>query len=135
MTRISIGARLKLLRAEKRLTQKELAHELNISTSAIGMYETDKAIPNPVILQSIADYFNVSIDYLCGNTDIREKIDTIGELVKSIAGDPELMDCVKALKDRQDVKVFFKQTKDLSPETLKQVLTIINIIDKAETRG
>ena len=59
-----IGKRLKELREDKGLKQEELAKYLSISPSAIGMYETNKREPNDNILLQIADFFNVSTDYL-----------------------------------------------------------------------
>lgn len=58
---------LKRLREQKGLTQAELAKELNLSSSAIGMYETSKREPSYTILQTIADYFNVRIQTLINN--------------------------------------------------------------------
>lgn len=57
---------LKLLRTSKNVTQDELAKALNISRSAVGMYEKGDREPDYETLETIADYFNVSIDYLLG---------------------------------------------------------------------
>lgn len=65
------GNRIKLLREEKKLKQDELAKILSISPSAIGMYERDVREPNDEITLKIAEYFNVSTDYLLGKSDIR----------------------------------------------------------------
>lgn len=65
------GAVLKVLREERNMSQRELADQLNISNSAIGMYESEKREPNYDILELIADYFNVDMNYLLGKTFIR----------------------------------------------------------------
>ena len=57
---------LKILRTSKNVTQDELAKALNISRSAVGMYEKGDREPDYETLETIADYFNVSIDYLLG---------------------------------------------------------------------
>lgn len=57
---------LKILRTSKSVTQDELAKALNISRSAVGMYEKGDREPDYETLEAIADYFNVSIDYLLG---------------------------------------------------------------------
>lgn len=67
-----IGNRIKLLREELGLKQDELAKELNISPSSIGMYETNKREPNNEITIKLADFFGVSTDYLLGKSDIRK---------------------------------------------------------------
>lgn len=65
------GNRIKLLREEKQIRQDELAKILSISPSAVGMYERDEREPNDEITLKIAEYFEVSTDYLLGNSDIR----------------------------------------------------------------
>lgn len=65
-----ISKRLKTLREDKDLSQKDLASFLGVSPSTIGMYESDKRTPDSEMLKRIADYFNVSLDYLLGRTNI-----------------------------------------------------------------
>lgn len=58
--------RLKELRISSPYTQKEIAKKLNISVSAYQYYEAGKNEPNIEKLITLADLFNVSIDYLVG---------------------------------------------------------------------
>lgn len=58
--------RLKNLRKQKDLTQTELANLLNLSHGAIAMWETGKRQPDNDTLLRIADFFNVTVDYLLG---------------------------------------------------------------------
>lgn len=63
------GLRLRELREEKNLTQKELGLAVKLSGSAIGSLEHAR---RPVSLEKaleIAIFFNVSLDYLLGRTD------------------------------------------------------------------
>lgn len=48
------------------MSQFQLAKTLNIATSTLGMYETNKRKPNMEMLEKLADFFGVSIDYLLG---------------------------------------------------------------------
>ena len=72
-----IGTRLKILREELGLKQEELAQKLSVSPSSIGMYETNKREPNSEIIIKIANFFNVTIDYLLGKSDIRNNNENI----------------------------------------------------------
>ena len=63
--------RLKLLRKEKNLTQLKLALDLNMSQNTISRYETGEREAGYAELIKIADYFDVSIDYLLERTDER----------------------------------------------------------------
>ena len=61
--------KLKILRKEKGISQLKLALELNTSQNTISRYETGEREPGINELIKIADYFDVSIDYLVGRTD------------------------------------------------------------------
>lgn len=63
--------RLKKLRIEKNLLQRELAEMLNLTRPAITYYELGKRFPDQGTLKKIADFFDVSIDYLVGRIDFR----------------------------------------------------------------
>ncbi|MBE7044804.1 MAG: helix-turn-helix transcriptional regulator [Ruminococcaceae bacterium] len=63
--------RLRSLRKERNLTQLKLAMELNMSQNTISRYETGEREAGYRELIRIADYFNVSIDYLLERTDKR----------------------------------------------------------------
>lgn len=60
----TFGERIAKLRKKKRLTQLELAKRLNISKSTLGMYEINKREPNFEMLIQLAEYFEVTLDYL-----------------------------------------------------------------------
>lgn len=58
---------LKKLRSSRNLSQEELAKIIGVSKSTIGMYEQGKRIPKAdVTLKKLANYFDVTIDYLMG---------------------------------------------------------------------
>ena len=60
---------LKKLRISRGVTQSELAKVLGVSPSTVGMYENGQREPNFEIEEKIADYFNVTLDYLRGKTE------------------------------------------------------------------
>lgn len=62
--------RLKELRKKNNVTLQKLADYLHIANSAISQYENEKREPSFEIVAKIADYFNVSIDYLLGRENI-----------------------------------------------------------------
>lgn len=64
--------RLKSLRKEQGISQKELASILFVSQQSIAKWETDRATPNPEMISKIAQYFNVSSDYLLGLSSNKE---------------------------------------------------------------
>ncbi|GAA6393455.1 hypothetical protein I4100191B2_09370 [Clostridiales bacterium] len=68
----TFSVRLKLLRKEYKVKQAELAEYLNISVRGYQCYEYGKGYPDVPGLVALADYFNVSLDYLMGRTERRE---------------------------------------------------------------
>ena len=71
--------RLKSLRNEKSLTQKELGQIVGLSQQTIGHYEVGRAHPDHETLQQLAGHFGVTTDYLLGRTEERNE---------SLASDP-----------------------------------------------
>ena len=61
--------RLKELRIEKNLSHLQLAREINVSNAAISRWENQLRVPNIIELKKIAEFFNVSADYLLGLTE------------------------------------------------------------------
>lgn len=67
-----LNDRLKYLRIEKGKTQKEMAKDLGTTDVTIGRYEAGTREPKTDVLNALADYFDVSTDYLLGRTDERK---------------------------------------------------------------
>ena len=57
-----IGKRIKELRIEKNVTQKELAKSLNLTQDSILLWENNKRIPDTMYIILLCNYFNVSAD-------------------------------------------------------------------------
>ena len=66
--------RLKELRDQRRLNQEGLALKLNLSQSTISAYEVGERTPDLETLIAIASFFNVSLDYLVGLSDLKHQI-------------------------------------------------------------
>lgn len=66
MKEIRFGERLRDLRQEKNIGQVELAAKIGVSKGIISLWEQGKREPTLSSLVAIADYFNVTIDYLIG---------------------------------------------------------------------
>ena len=62
---MTFSDKLKKLREDKQMTQKDLAEHLGVTPRIISYYETGKSIPNdPELLQKIVSLFNITLDYL-----------------------------------------------------------------------
>ncbi len=68
--------RLKVLRAERDITQAEFAKIIGVAQQTVGSWEKGKSTPNYELLNKIADYFNVSADYLLGRESHNASLST-----------------------------------------------------------
>ena len=64
MKELQLKNNLKKLRKKYKITQKVLAEKIDVTTSAVGMYESGARKPSIDVLLKIADYFAISIDSL-----------------------------------------------------------------------
>ncbi|GIP36214.1 helix-turn-helix domain-containing protein [Paenibacillus sp. J2TS4] len=80
------GSRIYALRTSKGLTQEQLAKSLEISRASLAHYEQNRREPDSTMLTKIANYFDVSVDYIIGRTnnphtvldnDVREFVDQL----------------------------------------------------------
>lgn len=106
---------LKKLRKNKGLTQVQFAEIFNISSGTIAMWETNKRIPDTSMLIKIAEYFDVTVDYLLGK-------DNISNTNKK--EDPDEAD--------QDLVILNRNAKKLSPENRKKLLDMAKVMFKEE---
>lgn len=67
----TFGERFKQLRMEKGLTQEKLAKEFYIRKSSISKYENNIQLPEIDTIKRYSQFFDCSIDYLLGTTEIR----------------------------------------------------------------
>jgi len=74
---IDFGKRLKQLRTEKRLTQKQLAAMIGVQHSVISFYEVGDRIPSVEVIIRLTAALHVSSDYLLG-IEKREVLDLSG---------------------------------------------------------
>lgn len=63
---LSLGLNISKIRIDAKLNQRELAKKLGVSAGAVGLWETDKRLPDAHMIVKIAQYFDVSTDYLLG---------------------------------------------------------------------
>ena len=76
---MSFAERLQELREDRGISRKDLAASLNITVSALGMYEQGRREPNMEMLIRLADYFDVTLDFLVGRSFNNEETSKIIE--------------------------------------------------------
>ena len=102
------GDVFKQLRLEKGLSQDKIAEELDVSQPLIAKWESHQSTPAPEMLDYIADYFNISVDYLIGRSKY-----------KNLESDNSELD-----------NVLFNKAKELTDDEKKTIINVINAIKK-----
>lgn len=93
--------RIKELRQKNNLTLKQLGQKLNMLDSTLSQYENEKRNPNQEIWKKLADFFNVSVQYLKGNTlNETELTERLIPLVHKFYFDTWIMNHFELIKKR-----------------------------------
>jgi len=123
---------IKKLRSEKNLTQKQLAEEIGVSKSTVAMWETGDRKPSRELLEQVADYFNVDMDYLYGRTHIRKArlFDEDGNEYVNKEHlnhfiDDETREIAQEIKDNPDIRTLFDVSRKAKPEDLRIVTNLL----------
>lgn len=82
---VTFGERLRQLREERGLLQREVADKLNLSRVAITQYEQGRREPELSTIARLANLFGVSVDYLLGRTDKRNSTAPSSGLAETLA--------------------------------------------------
>lgn len=127
---MSLGHTIKLLRHQKEITQSQLGQLLNLKRSTIAGYETDRKQPDLDTLVKIADYFDVSMDFLTGRTVIKP---CFYKKASNISSDYELTSLLDQFVSREDLQSCIRNLSKLTPTHYSKVISIIDILT-AETK-
>ena len=95
---MALGDILEELRKEHKLTQKQLGDILNISYGTVHGYEKEKNRPSPEMLIKLADYFDVSVDYLLERTREQLSWDKLTSAIKTDNGDMNVLELYSMLR-------------------------------------
>lgn len=107
------GKILKQLRELHNMTQKELADKVQVTPKAISFYELNQREPSNELLKSFSQIFNVSVDYLLGNSYIPKTQETKSKAEELEEDFPE------------GVSVLYRANKNLTPEQKEMMLRMI----------
>lgn len=117
---INFSNRLRELRQTKNLSQNEIAEKYNIDRTTVGKWESNISTPNVEIIKDLAKYFNVTTDYLLGNSNIKQQTKKDDNLEEEF---PE------------GLKMLRRANKELTEEGKKKMLEMAQLfIDSLEKK-
>lgn len=118
---MSFNERLRELRTKRELSQQQLAIALGISKSAISMYEIGEREPDFETLETIADFFNVDMNYLLGDDN-----------KSTYYLEPEAARIAQEVQARPELKILFDASRNVSADDLKFVIDMVDRLKKDE---
>ena len=122
-----LGQKIKELRLSKNLKTQDLAVKVGVNQSSISNYESGLRTPSLEVLIRLAEFFEVSLDYLLDHNPDQK---LYKEIEAALVDEPQLLEAFEEMKERDDLKRLFKDSKDLSPDTVKKVIEIIKIMEE-----
>lgn len=120
---MAFGEKLRKIRNEAGITQKELADKIGVKRTTVSGYETEGKEPPYNTLIKIAQTLNCSIDYLLGYAEENNSKDKAQD------------NFYEKLSKREDLQLLVKETEDLNPDSIKRIINIIDLIKKERNTG
>ncbi|MGW8822268.1 helix-turn-helix domain-containing protein [Paenibacillus lautus] len=122
----SYNERLRELRSKKGLSQQELSNRLGFNRATYARYETGNTQPDFDTLQKLADFFDVSTDYILGRTNTLSSSDRVNGFDEKEQAEFE------AFINNPNHGIFFKDYLSAPEERKKELLQFWRFIREAE---
>lgn len=95
------GDNLLKLRKQKKLTQNEIAEILGVARTTYSSYEQNRRMPDAEIQIKIADYFDVSLDYLHDRSEQNSLVETIAAHISDNATEEEIKEIISYIEEKR----------------------------------
>jgi transcriptional regulator with XRE-family HTH domain len=116
--------RIKELREERGMTQKELAEALGIDRTAIAKYESGASGAKSEMLEKLATFFGVSTDYLLGRTNRKAPVHELSDGYE----DAELREYLQQIKDDPSTRMMFDLARGATLEEIKATVAFLKAL-------
>lgn len=127
-----LGDRLVELRKKRDLRQQDVADHLHITRSTYAQYEINRRVPEYATLEKLADFFEVSIDYLVGRDNEKSFVGKVmeGRGSKEQSASDEAMDINDVLEE-QSLRMNGKTLSEEDRKRIKDMLELMFPKDKS----
>ena len=116
----TMGTRLKELRMNVGYTGEEVGRMLQVSKSAISMWEKDLRSPSADLIERFADIYGVSTDYIITGRE--------SNTPKGYYHDQEAAEYAEYLRTRPHAKILFSASKDMTKEDMEEAVRYIEYL-------
>jgi repressor LexA len=131
-----LSKKIKQLRKEHKLTQEELAARFGVTQQAIAKWESGRALPEPETITRVAEFFDVTTDYLLDMTDTLTTIGPISSVriigtVKAgydaLALEEDLGSALAEVKDGEGYRYFVVKGDSMAPYIREGDLALVHL--------
>jgi len=129
----SIGDRIRDLRDRRGFKQQELADKIGVSRQVLSNWERGYTPVDTEGVLSLVKHLETSVDYIMyGRFMSDDTISPVEKIALALQDDEELLTFFNELSIRDDLRLLFKQTKDLKPKTIKRIIKYIKLVEDEE---
>ena len=114
--------RIEELLKERKCQKNKMLSDLNLGKNSFVNWAKRNNIPNGETLQKIANYFNVSVDYLLG---VEKPHKPINNMLRTPEEEAELNEYLEALHNDPNLRMMFSLAKDAKKEDVEKAVAII----------
>lgn len=119
--------RFEQLLRENNVTPYRVSKETGIPTSTLSSWKKGTYTPKNDKLQLISDYFSVSLEWLLGNTDIKEKVNS-----EKYDDDSEVARLINEIKNDPELRLLLDAKRSLSKEDMENIINITKSLLRKE---
>jgi transcriptional regulator with XRE-family HTH domain len=104
---VRFGGVLKKVRMSRKISQEVLAKSIGVSRQAVASYESGRREPCLDVLMSIADYFDISMDYLLGRnrSSIERNVETVKRNIRFLMRDKTVSEFCRELGRKTGIMI------------------------------
>ena len=134
----SFGTTIKHSRLANDLSLRDLSKLTDLDHSYIGRLEKDSSVPSRETIIKLAKALRIPKDELmvkagyAPNNEANKEKDLQQVMINAVSDDPELSQFLEQILKREDLKVLYRQTKDLSPDAIKRIIKYIKLVEDEE---
>lgn len=120
------------LLSKKEVSASKMMKDLGFSSGLFSQWKSGMQNPSNDKVQKIAAYFNVTTDYLLGNTDSPDNTFVYDEDDNLVVIDDDTRELIDSLRTRPEMKILFSVSKKATKEDIEQAVKIIEALRKNE---
>lgn len=120
------------LLSKKEVSASKMMKDLGFSSGLFSQWKSGMQNPSNDKVQKIANYFNVTTDYLLGNTDSPDNTFVYDEDDNLVVIDDDTRELIDSLRTRPEMKILFSVSKKATKEDIEQAVKIIEALRKNE---